>query len=107
MIHKKYSFAYLGSWEVRESRESKVNDPISPYGLWPLNSDPLLTKIGTSWVYETIHFLNLHDNLIHLSPVSLKLDQLENLTPVQKVDDLLLFWPVSRERNIIVWISCN
>ena len=32
MIHKKYSFAYLGSWEVCESRGSKVNDPIGP--LW-------------------------------------------------------------------------
>ena len=48
MIHKKYSFAYLGSQEVCESKGSKVNDPIGPYGLWPLNSDPLLTKIGTS-----------------------------------------------------------
>ena len=48
MIHKKYSFAYLGSREVCESKGSKVNDLIGPpYGLWPLNSDPLLTKIGT------------------------------------------------------------
>ena len=32
MIHKKYSFAYLGSQEVCESKGSKVNDPIGP--LW-------------------------------------------------------------------------
>ena len=35
-------------------------------------------------VYETIHFLNLQDNPINLSPFSLKLDQLENLTPEQR-----------------------
>ena len=51
-----------------------------PYGQWPLNSDPFFTRIRTSKVHETIHFLNLHDNLINLSPVSLKLDQFENLT---------------------------
>ena len=51
-------------------------------------------------VYESIHFLNLHDNLINLSPVSLKLNQLENLTTVLKVNDRLMFWPVSREQNI-------
>ena len=32
MIHKKYSFAYLGIREVCESRGSKVIDPIGP--LW-------------------------------------------------------------------------
>ena len=98
MIQKKYSFAYLGSQEVCESRGQRS---MSIYGLWPLNSDPPLTKMGTFMVYETIHFLNLHGNLINLSPFSLKLDKLENLTPVQKVNDLLLFWPLSWEWNVL------
>ena len=92
LIQKRYSFAYLGSQEVCESMD-QMSMPI--YGLWPLNFDPPLTKMGTFQVYETIHFLNLHDNHINLSPFSLKLDELENLTPVQKVNDLLLFWPLS------------
>ena len=46
------------------------------------------------------HFLNLLDNLSKLSLFTLKLDQLENLTPVQKVNDLLLFRPLTRERNV-------
>ena len=75
-----------------------------PYGLWSLNFDPSFDQNRDIKVYETIHFLNLHDNPINLSPFSLKLDQLENLTPVQKVNDLLLFWPLSREQNV-VWIS--
>ena len=58
------------------------------YGLLLLNFDPPLTEMGTFKVYETKHFLNLHDNLINLSPFSLKSDKLENLTPVQKVNDL-------------------
>ena len=101
MIQKRYGFAYLGSREVCESRGQRSMAYCPLYGLWPLNSDPLLTKVGPSKVYETKHFLNLHDNLISLSPVSLKLDQLENLTPVQMVNDLLLFWPVSREQNVV------
>ena len=88
MIQKKYSFAYLGSQEVCESKGQR-SMPI--YGLWPLNFDPPLTTMGTFKVYETIHFLNLQGNLINLSPFSLKLDKLENLTPVQKVNDLLWF----------------
>ena len=40
-------------------------------------------QIETFMVYKTIHFLNLHDNPIDLSPFLLKLDQLENSTPVQ------------------------
>ena len=60
-----------------------------PYGLWSLNFDPSFDQNWDIKVYETIHFLNPHDNPINLSP--LKLDQLENLTPVQKVNDLLLF----------------
>ena len=65
------------------------------YGLWPLNFDPPLTKMGTFKVYETIHFLNLHDNLINLRAFLLESDELENLTHVQKVNDLLLFSPLS------------
>ena len=83
---------------------SKVNAHIClyrPYGLWPLNFDPSFDQIRDIKVYETIHFLNLQDNPINLSPFSLKLDQLENLTPVQKVNDLLLFWPLSGERNVV------
>ena len=77
-----------------------------PYGLWSLNFDPSFDQNWDIKVYETIHFLNLQDNPINLSPFTLKLGQLENLTPVQKVNDLLLFWPLSGERNV-VWISCN
>ena len=77
-----------------------------PYGIWSLNFDPSFDQNRDIKVYETIHFLNLQDNPINLSPFSLKSDQLENLTPVQKVNDLLLFWPLSGEQNI-VWISCN
>ena len=88
MIQKRYRFAHLGSQEVCESRGQR-SMPI--YGLWPLNCDPPLTKMGEFKVYEIIHFLNLHDNLINLSPFLLKLDELENLTPVQKINDLLLF----------------
>ena len=62
-----------------------------PYGLWSLNFDPSFDQNWDIKVYETIHFLNLQDNPINLSQFSLKLDQLENLTPVQKVNDLLLF----------------
>ena len=63
-------------------------------------------KIGLIWrhenpLYETIHFLNLSDNSINLSTFSLTLGQLENLTTVQKVNDLLFFWPLSRERNVV------
>ena len=43
MIQKKYSFAYLGSQEVCESKGQR-SMPI--YGLWPLNFDPLLPKWG-------------------------------------------------------------
>ena len=39
-----------------------------------------MTNFEKSKIYETIHFLNLHDNLVNLRPVSLKSDQLENLT---------------------------
>ena len=62
--------------------------------IWPitLTFNPYLI-IGTSKLYETIHFL------INLSPFSLKLDQLENLTSVWKVNDLLLF-----SSN---WIFCS
>ena len=62
-----------------------------PYGLWSLNFDPSFDQDRDIKVYETIHFLNLHDNPINLSPCLLKLDQLENLTPVQKVNDLCYF----------------
>ena len=57
---------------------SKVNGHIDP--LWSVAVElwPLLTKIRTSKVYETIHFLKLHDNLINLSPVSLKWTNLKN-----------------------------
>ena len=102
MIQKKYSFAYLGSQEVCESRDQRS----MPIWSGPLNFDPPLTKMGTFKVYETMHFLNLHGNLINLSPFSLKSDELENLTSVQKVNDLLLFWPLSWERNV-VWILYN
>ena len=53
-----------------------------------LTLTPHVTKIGPCKVYETMHFLNLHVNPIDLSSFSLKLDQLEHLTPVI---DLLLF----------------
>ena len=39
-------------------------------------------------MYQSIHFLNAHVSLINLSPFSLKSDDVENLTPVQKVVDL-------------------
>ena len=102
-FRKKYSFAYLGSQEVCESRGQRS---MPMYDVWPLNFDPLLTKMGTLKVCETIHFLNLHGNLINLSPFSLKSDELENMTSVQKVNDLFLFWPLSWERNV-VWILYN
>ena len=79
MIQKRHSFTYIGSQAVYESKGQRS---MHIYGPWPLNFDHFLTEIGTSKVYETIHFLNLHDNLINLSPFSLKLDQLENLTIV-------------------------
>ena len=86
---------------------SKVNGHVClyrPYGLWSLNFDPSFDQNRHIKVYETIHFLNLQDNPMNLSPFSLKLDQLQNLAPVQNVNDLLLFWPLSGERNV-VWIS--
>ena len=81
MIQKKYS---LHIWEVRKyvNQGVKGQCPYMVCGRWTLT--PLLTKMGTLKVYETIHFLNLHGNLINLSPFSLKSDELENLTPVQR-----------------------
>ena len=67
------------------------NRPIGPMVLWFLNFDPSFDQNWDIKVYETIHFLIVHDNPINFSPFSLKLDQLENVTPVQKVNDLLLF----------------
>ena len=57
----------------------------------------------TSWLIDmqTIPFLNQLDDPINLSPFSLKSNQLENLTSVQKVNDLLVFWSFSRERNVV------
>ena len=88
---------------------SEVNAHI---GLWSVVDEfwPPFDKNGTFKVYETIHFLNLHDNLINLSPFSLKSDKIENLTPVRKVNDLLLFWPLSWERNVWIlynWLFCS
>ena len=57
-------------------------------------------------MWQTIHFLNPCGDLINLSLFSSKSDHLENLTPVQKVNDLFIFCPLSRKRNIIR-ISCD
>ena len=80
MIHKKYSFAYLGSQEVCESKGSKVNDPIGPLwsvavelwppfdqnrdilGIWnytfskptwqPDSFEPSFVEIGPTWKFD-------------------------------------------------------
>ena len=54
----------LGSMWIKGS---KVNAHIWSMAM---NFDPPLTKMGTFKVYKTIHFLNLHGNLINLSPFS-------------------------------------
>ena len=54
--------------------------PYRPYGLWSLKFYPSFDQNWDIKVFETIHFLNLQDDPINLSPFSLKLDQLENLT---------------------------
>ena len=42
-------------------------------------------------------FLKLHDTVINLRPFSLKIDQLENLTPVEKFNDLLCWFDLYLE----------
>ena len=95
LIQKRYSFTYLGSQEV-VNQGVKGQCPYMPigyrpYDLWSLNFDPSFDQNRDIKAYKTIHFLNLQANPINLSPFSLKFYQLENLTPVQKVNDLLLF----------------
>ena len=63
-------------------------------GCWPLN--PCFPHFQTFYAWQTIYFLNLCGNPFNLSLFSSKSDHLENLTPVQKVNDLFLFCPLSR-----------
>ena len=63
-------------------------------GCWPLN--PCFPHFQTFKAWQTIYFLNPCGNPFNLSLFSLKSDHLENLTPVQKVNDLVLFCPLSR-----------
>ena len=62
-----------------------------------VHSSEYTGRLQCMWVRRerTILLLQpIHDTLINLSPFSLKLDQLENFTSVQKVIDLL-YRPIS------------
>ena len=61
--------------------------------IWPLTSDPLIYILPNFLDMQNykILFVNLGDP-INLSPaISLKSNQFENLTSVQKINDHLLF----------------
>ena len=59
--------------------------------IWALTSDPLIHILPDFLdICKTIPFVNHFGDQINLSPFSLKSDQLENLTPCKKVNDLLL-----------------
>ena len=88
-------------------QSSTATDHDRPRPIWALTFDPLIHILPDFLlICKSKPFLNHLGDPINLSPFSLKSDQLENLTPVKKVNDFLLIWPLSQERNI-VWISCN
>ena len=91
MFNKKYGFAHLVVRRYAGQGSNVNTHDVGPYGLWPLNFDPPFDQIKKIKGVSNQPFLNLYDNLNNLSPFSLKSDQLENLTLVEKVIDLLLF----------------
>ena len=93
---KIYSLSHITCWEMSQTRGQRLV-PTQVYecqmGLTFELSFPLFPN---TFAWQTIYFLNLCGNPINLSLFPLKSDHLENLTPVQKVNDLFLFCPLSR-----------
>ena len=82
---------------VKGGQSSAATDHI-----WALIFDPLIHILPDFLDMQSYIFSEPSWWSINLSPLSLKLDHFENLTPpVKKVNDHLLIWPLSQERNIV------
>ena len=82
-----YSF-YILRCPKYDQMGSKVN--VTGH-IWAMTFDLLFYIFLNSKICKSIPFLKHLSDLINFSPFSLETSQLENLTPVQKVNDLLLF----------------
>ena len=84
-----YSFIYLRCPDFGQKwgQSSTATDHRGPIG--SLTFDPLDSHTFRLHRYAKLYFFMNHlGDPVYLSPISLKSNQFENLTPVQKVNDL-------------------